>query len=112
VLELGKDEGGLDYLGGSPGAGSDALEGGPSPAEQGESSFALAAEAAQEAVAGAVAGVEPLVSGRVLDGDVDADSGSFVASVGEGGHSGGGGAVEQGQCVRAGSGDVVNVYGE
>jgi hypothetical protein len=47
VLELGEDECGPDDLGGLPGAGGDALEGGPALAEQGESSFSLAAEAAR-----------------------------------------------------------------
>ena len=75
MLELGEDEGGADYLGGSSRAGSDALEGGPALGERGESSFSLAAEAAEQAVSGFRAGVEPLVSRRVPDGDADADSG-------------------------------------
>jgi hypothetical protein len=102
VLELGEDEGGADYLGGSSGAGGDALEGGPALGEQGESSFSLAAEAAQQAVAGFRVRVEPLVSGRVLDGDVDADSGALVAAVGQRRHSGRGGAVQGWQGRRRG----------
>jgi hypothetical protein len=76
VLELGEDEGGADYPGGSSGAGGDALEGGPALGEQGESSFSLAAEAAEQAVSGFRVGVESLVPGRVLGGDADADSGA------------------------------------
>ena len=110
MLELGEDEGGADYLGDSSGAGGDALEGGPALGEQGEPAFSLAAEAAEQAfrvlVRGRVAGFR-----RVLDGDVDADSGALVAAVGEGRHSGGGGAVEGGQGVAAGGGDVVDVAG-
>jgi len=68
VLELGEDECGADYFGGPAGAFGDVLEGGPALGEQGESSFALAAQAAQQRVPGAVVGVEPLVSGRLLTG--------------------------------------------
>jgi len=63
MLELGEDEGGPDYLGDSPGAGGDVLEGGPALAEQGESSFSLAAQAAEQAISGFRAGVGPLVPG-------------------------------------------------
>jgi hypothetical protein len=102
VLELGEDESGLDYLGGSPGAGGDALEDGPALGERGESSLSLAAQAAQQAVAGFRAGVEPLVPAGVLDRDADADSGSLVAAVGQRRHAEGGGAVEGRQGVGAG----------
>jgi hypothetical protein len=42
---------------------------------------------------------------------VDAGSGALVAAAGEGRHSGGSGAVEGGQRVDAGGGDVVDVAG-
>ena len=93
MLELGEDECGADYLGGSSGAGGDALEGGPALAEQGQSSFSLAAEAAEQAVACFRVGVEA-VAGQVLDGEVNAYSGSFIAAAGEGRHSECGDAVE------------------
>ena len=109
MLELGEDEGGPDYHGDPPRAGGDALEGGPALGEQGESAFSLAAEAAQEAVAGAVIRVELLVSAGVLDGDVDAYSGAVAAAVGQGRHSGRDGAVEQGQGMSTGGRDVVDV---
>src|ERR1700678_2198898 len=44
-----------------------------------------------------------------LTGDVDADSGSFVAAVGQRGHSGGGGPVQEKEGVLADGGDVVDV---
>lgn len=40
---------------------------------------------------------------------MDADPGALVAAVGQGRHSEGGGAVEGGQGVDAGGGDVVDV---
>src|ERR1700729_4051556 len=79
---------------------------GPALGEQGGSAFSLAA---QEAVAGFGVGVEALVSAGVLDGDVDADSGSFLAAVGQRGHSGGGGPAQERGGVLAGGGDVVDV---
>jgi len=94
VLELGEDECGLDYFGGSPRAGGDVLEGGPALGEQGECSFSLAAEAAQKAVSGFGVRVGLLASRRVLDRDEDSDPGAFVAAVGQRGQSEGGGAVE------------------
>ena len=60
------------------------LEDGPSLAEQGKPAFSLEAEAAQQGVPGAGAGGEFLVSAGVFHGDVYADSGAFVAAVGEG----------------------------
>jgi hypothetical protein len=53
VLELGEDEGGAGYLGGAVGVGGDVLEGGPALSEQGEPSFAPAAQATEQCVAGA-----------------------------------------------------------
>ena len=57
--ELGEDEGGADDLGDVPGAGGGVLKDGPAAGEQGEPAFSLEAEAAQQAVAGAVADGEP-----------------------------------------------------
>jgi hypothetical protein len=55
VLPLGEDEGGAGYLGGAAGAGGDVLKGGPAAGEQGEAAFCLAAQPAQQQVAGALA---------------------------------------------------------
>lgn len=68
MLELGEDECGPDYLGGSSWAGGDALEGGPALGEQGEPAFPLAAQAAQQAVAGFVSGSSRWFPGGFLTG--------------------------------------------
>jgi hypothetical protein len=111
VLELGEDKRGTDDLGDVPGAGGGVLEGGPALGEQGEPAFSLKAKAAQQGVPGPGSGIELLVSAGVFHGDVDAGSGALVAAVGQGGHSEGRGAVEGGQRVLPGGGDVVDVAG-
>ena len=111
MLVLGEDEGGAGYLGGPVGVGGDVLEGCPPLGEQGESSLSAAAQAAQQRIPGAGAGVEFLVAGGLFHGDEDADSGALVGAVGQGRHSEGGGAVEGGQGVEAGGGDVVDRSG-
>jgi hypothetical protein len=58
VFPVGQDEGGAGYLGGSAWAGGDVLQGCPAAGEQGEASFSLAAQAAQQEVAGALVVVE------------------------------------------------------
>jgi hypothetical protein len=108
MLELGEDEGGAGYLCSAVGVGGDVLEGSPPLCEQGEPSFAAAAQVAQECVARARVGIEFLVPGGVLEGDEDSDSGALIAAVGEGRHSQAGGAVE---AVPAGGGDVVDRAG-
>ena len=79
MLELGEDECGADYLGGSPGAGGDALEGGPALGEQGESSFAQAAQGAEERVAGAGIDVQLAPVGGLPDRDVGADARTVIS---------------------------------
>src|SRR5579859_5123525 len=111
MLELGEDEGGTGYLGGAVEVKGDVLEGGPALGEQSESSFAAAAQVTQECVASECAGIEFMVPCGVLEGDEDSDSGALVATVGEGQHSQAGGAVEGGQGVPAGGGDVVDRAG-
>src|SRR6202000_2796412 len=106
MLELREDEGSLGYLGGAVGVGGDVLEGGPALGEQGEPAFPAAAQVAEQRVPGAGAGVEFLVSGGLFHGDEDAYSSALVAGIGEARHSQGGGAVEGGQGVPAGGGDV------
>src|SRR5215469_11029297 len=111
MLELGEDEGGAGYLGGAGGVGGDVLEGGPALGEQGEPALpagAQAAQAAQQCVPRAGADVEFLVPGGLFHRDEDADPGSLVAAGGEAGHSEGGGAVEGGQGMPAGGGQVVD----
>jgi len=71
------------------------LEDGPALGEQGESALSAAAQVAQVAqqcVPGTGVDVGFLASWRVFHGDEDA--GTFVATVGEGRHSGGDRAVE------------------
>jgi hypothetical protein len=47
VIELGEDEGGAAYLGGSVGVADEVLEGGPALGEQGEPAFSPPAQAAR-----------------------------------------------------------------
>ena len=111
MLELGEDEGCAGYLGGAAGVCGDVLEGGPALGEQGEPAFPAAAQVAEQRVAGAGSGVEFLVPGWFFDRGEDAYSGSFVAEVGQRRDSEGGGAVEGGQGVPAGGGQVVDRAG-
>ena len=90
------------------GAGGDVLEGAPALVEQGESAFAEAVQGVLQGVAGAGADIEVAPVCGLFDGDVDAYSGAVVAGVGQGGQSGGGGAVEGRQGVGAGGGEVVH----
>ena len=89
MFPVGEDEGGAGYVGDAAGAGGDVLEGGPAAGEQGEAAFSLAAQAAQEEVAGELVVVEfpwrgsPFLDG-VLGGGFDADAGALVAAVGAG----------------------------
>jgi len=84
------------------------LEGGPPLGERGEPPLSLAAQAAQQGVARAGVGVEVLVPGRLSHRGGDADAGALLTAVGEARHSEGGGAVEGGQGVPAGGGEVVD----
>lgn len=61
MLEFGEDEGGADDLGNASGAGGGVLEDGPALGEQGEPTFSLESQAAQQGVPGLVSGVELLV---------------------------------------------------
>lgn len=93
MLQLCEDKGGADNLGELAGAGGGVLEGSPALGEQGEPAFSLESEAAQERVPGLAAGGETLASAGVLHRDVNADPGTLVAAVGQGGHAEGGSAV-------------------
>jgi hypothetical protein len=108
VLELGEDEGGTGYLGGTAGVGGDVLEGGPALGEQGEPAFSPAAQVAQQGVPGTGVNIEFLVPGGLFHRGEHADSSALVAAVGEARHSKGGCPVEGGQGVEAGGGDVVD----
>src|SRR6266513_2563808 len=108
---MGEDEGGAGDGADFAGAGGDVLEGAPALVEQGEPAFAQAAQGPLEGVAGAVIDVKFAAAGGLFDGDEDADSGAVVAGVGQGGQSGGGGAVEGGQGVDTGGGQVVHRAG-
>ena len=90
------------------GAGGDVLEGAPALVEQGESAFAKAAQGALQGVAGVGADIEVAPVCGLFDGDEDAYSSAVVAGVSQGGQSGGGGAVEGGQGMSAGGGDVMH----
>src|SRR6516225_6964427 len=108
---MGQDECGAGDVADFAGAGGDVLEGAPALAEQGEPAFAQAAQGPLEGVAGAGIDIEVPPRGRLFDRDVDADAGTVVAWVSEGGQPGGGGAVEGGQGVGAGGGEVVHRAG-
>jgi hypothetical protein len=76
--------------------------------EQGEAAFAQAAQRPLESVEGAGIDVEVAAAGRLAHQDVDADTGSFVSRVGQGGQARCGGRVERREHVGAGGGDVVH----
>src|SRR5438094_829173 len=108
---MGEDEGGAGDVADFAGAGGDVLEGAPALVEQGEPAFAQAAQRTLDGVAGAGIDVEfPPVSG-LFDGDVDANAGAVVAGVSQSGQACCGGAVEGGQGVGTGGGDVVHRAG-
>ena len=65
MFPVGQDEGGAGYLCDAAGAGGDVLQGGPAAAEQGRAAFSLAAQPAQQQVAGALVLV-PGLSVRIL----------------------------------------------
>ena len=111
MLEVEEDECGFGYLGDSARAGGDVLEGAPALGEQGECSFAEAAQGSQERIWGAGVQVEFAPAGGVFHGGFDADSGAVVAVVGQGGHSEGGGAVQGRERVDPGGSDVVDRSG-
>src|SRR6266536_942047 len=102
---MSEDECGAGDVADFAGAGGDVLEGAPALVEQGEPAFAQAAQGSLEGVAGAGIDIQFPPVGGLFDGHVDADSGAVVAGVGQGGQSGGGGAVEGGQGMGAGGGD-------
>src|SRR3974390_139742 len=105
---MGEDEGGAGDVADFAGAGGDVLEGAPALVEQGEPAFAQAARRALEGVTGAGVDIQFAPIGGLFDGHQDADSGAVVAGVCEGGQSSGGGAVEGGQGMGAGGGQVVH----
>lgn len=108
---MSEDECGAGDVADFAGAGGDVLEDAPAAFEQGEPAFAEAAQAAVEAVVGAVVDAEGLAVGGVLDGCEDADSGAFVAAVGQGGKSLGRCGVQGAQDVGACCGQVVDRAG-
>src|SRR5215470_15496691 len=104
---MGEYEGGTGDVADLAGACGDVLEGAPALVEQGEPAFAQAAKGPLDGVAGAGADIEVLAAGGLFDGNQDADAGAVVAEVGKGGQVSRG-AVEGGQGVDAGGGEVVH----
>src|SRR5215467_14320371 len=104
---MGEDERGAGDVADFAGAGGDVLEGAPALVEQGEPAFAQAAQGPLDGVAGAGVDSEVLGAGGLFDGNQDADAGAVVAEVSKGGQVSGG-AVEGGQGVDAGGGEVVH----
>ena len=108
---MGEYEGRPRDLADLAGADGDVLEGAPPPGEQGEAALAQAAQGPQQHVAGAGVDVQLRAVGGLFDRGVYPDPGAFVAGVGEGGQSSGGGGVERAEDVRAGRGQTVCEFG-
>src|SRR5512135_2997951 len=103
-----EDEGSFGDGADAVGAEGDVLERAPAFFQLGRSPFAQCPRSAQERVAGMSVGVKPQVGAAAwfLEGMVDADAGTLVAGIGEGGQAIGGRLVQRGQAVLAGGGDV------
>ncbi len=111
MLEVGEHEGRPCDLADLAGADGDVPEGSPPSDEQGEATLTQAAQRPQQHVAGAGVEVELGAVGGLLDRGVYPDPGAFVAGIGEGGQSSGGGGVERPEDVGAGCGQVMDRAG-
>ncbi len=107
MFVVGQGKGGGDDVSDFAGAGGQVLQGAPTLGEQGESTFAEAAQTAQQRVVGPVVRVQPLGSDGLFDRGMHPDAGPLVAAVGQGGQSLGSGGVEDAEGVLAGAGQVV-----
>ena len=105
---MGEDQGWPRDIADLAGAEGDVLERPPAAGEQGKAAFAQASQGPLESVARPVADIEFTAAAGLADRDVDADAGTLIAGIGQGSQPLGGGAVERGQGVGAGGGDVVH----
>src|SRR2546422_11731560 len=104
---MDEDECGADDVTDFAGAGGEVPQDSPAAGEQSEAAFAQAAKGTQQHVVGAGVDVEDLAAGGLFDRGEHADTGAFVAGVGERGQPLGGGLVQGGEYVCAGGGQVV-----
>src|SRR5262245_59562962 len=104
---MGEDERGAGDVTDLARAGGAVLQGAPAAGEQGEPAFAEAAQGTLEGVAGTDVDIEFPSLRRLPDRDVDADTRAVVARVSQCGQVCGG-AVEGGQGVEAGGGEIVH----
>jgi len=104
-----EDEGGAGDVADAAGTERDPLERAPAFLELGGGALAEGADTAEQGVVGLRVDVKVQVGAacRLLERVVDADPGSLVAGVCEGGQSAGGGLVQHGQAVLTRGTDVV-----